>query len=102
VHQRIDTLKPTDDVWEFHEQGDRREVPSVLSFWNYATSPTTEKVTFTPPVPVEDGYEGEVRAYGPEGQIAWFNLAYPLTPHVYGNLEILFWRLMVQGKLKRA
>ncbi len=72
------------DVWLLHSEGDRRQVPTILSFAHYALSPSTVRVVFS--LDREKPASGEIRAYGPEPrQFVWYKV-HPWTSRYVGSI----------------
>ncbi len=85
------------DVWRLHSAGDRREIPTVISFAHYALSPSTVRVVFA--LDRDRPATGEIRAYGPEDQFVWLNVS-PSTSRYDGSLIAgLFKEMEKVGKL---
>jgi hypothetical protein len=88
------------DLWRYHDAGDCRQVRNVLSFSNYALSPSTERmILFQSP---ENPMLGEVRVYGPEGQFVWFEVNKGCSPFAAKMLTGLFLEFKKCDKLQAA
>lgn len=91
---------PYIEPWSLHDEGYRRELESLDVFVHYAMSPETEKVV--PTAPTKSFAFGELRAYGGGDKEVWFTWEYPASSFLFGNMHILIWKLVMNGKLARA
>ncbi len=94
IHQPVDDLV---DVWKLHSEGDRREIPTVISFAHYALSPSTVRVVFA--LDRDVPATGEIRAYGPKDQLVWLSVSPSTSRHDGKMIAGLFKEINKIGKL---
>lgn len=98
MHTDIDC--ENEDLWIYHDPGDRRRVMNVLSFSYYALSPSTESMVLYPHP--TNPMRGEVRVYGPEGQFVWYEVQDNCSEYVTKMLQGLFVEFKNSNRLKVA